>query len=127
MPAATLKRPKAVPDTQKKGAVMAELGNRRQASVLTFGPFGRLLCTALLLAVLAWFLLYAGLYGVVGAVVWIGGIMPRALRDIWRRAALPATDLTRLRDATARELALRDRPLKTHAAFDADAPPPRRW
>lgn len=80
-----------------------ERGSRWQTSVTTFGPVGRVVVTALLLAVLAWFLLYAGVFGLVGAVVWVGWVLPRALRDVWRRAELPATGLTRLRDETRRE------------------------
>ena len=106
---------------------MSERGNRRQSSVLTFGPIGRLVCTALLFAVLAWFVVYAGMFGLVGAVLWIGLVMPRALRDIWRPAALPETDLTRLRERTARELTHRDRPQESHSAFDPDVERPKRW
>jgi hypothetical protein len=75
-----------------------ERGNRRQRSVTTFGPVGRLLATGAVLLVLAWFLLFGGFFGVAGAVIWVGWVMPRALRDVWRRAELPSTDLTRLRD-----------------------------
>lgn len=91
-----------------------EQGNRRQSSVVTFGPVGRVLTTAVLVAVLAWFVLFAGAFGLVGAVVWAGWVLPRALRDTWRRAPLPSTDLTRLRDQTRREL----EPLsETHLIF----------
>ncbi|MDX6266496.1 MAG: hypothetical protein QOD70_1236 [Frankiales bacterium] len=90
-----------------------EQGNRRQSSVVTFGPVGRVLTTGVLFGVLAWFL-QAGLFGLVGAFVWGGWIMPRALRDTWRRAPLPSTELTRLRDQTRRELSP---PSETHLLF----------
>lgn len=106
---------------------MSERGTRFERSVLTFGPVGRVLLTLGLVAVLAWFVLFAGLFGLVGAVVWIGWVMPMALRDIWRPAALPATDLTRLRDEVAHELEQQQRPRADHPAFDQDRPPPSRW
>ena len=93
-------------------------GNRRQSSVVTFGPLGRVLTTVALLAVLAWFL-RSGIFGLVGALVWAGWILPRALRDTWRRAPLPSTDLTRLRDETRRAL---EPPSETHLLFRDDPP-----
>jgi hypothetical protein len=83
---------------------MSERGSRGQSSVVTFGPVGRVVATVVLLAVLAWFVMFAGMFGLAGAVIWIGWVMRPALRDIWRRAELPSTDLTRLRETTAREL-----------------------
>lgn len=95
--------------------------------MLTFGPIGRLVATAAVGGVLLWFLLYAGLWGWPGLIIWGCFLMPRALRDIWRPAALPATDLTLLRDEAARAAELARRPERTHAAFDPDQPPPTRW
>lgn len=106
---------------------MSEPGSRFASSVLTFGPLGRILCTLGLFAVLAWLVLFGGLFGLAGAVVWVGWIMPRALRDTWRRAALPDTDLTRLRKQAAREAAERQRIRADHPAFDQDSEPPARW
>ena len=106
---------------------MSEAGNRWQRSVLTFGPVGRVVCTLFLMGVLAWFLLYGGLFGIAGAVVWIGWVLPRALRDTWRRAALPPTELTLLRDETARRNAEQARQRPTHPAFDEEATRPTRW
>jgi hypothetical protein len=106
---------------------MSEPGSRFQASVLTFGPVGRVLATLVLFAVLAWFLLYGGLFGIVGALVWGGRVIPLALRDVWRRAALPATDLTRLRDEAAREAEDLRRVREDHPVFDPERPPPPRW
>lgn len=107
--------------------MVSERGGRWQSSDLTFGPVGRVVCTLLLLAVPLWFLQYGGLFGIVGAVVWCGWVLPRAWRDVWRRAALPATDLTVLRDETRRRLAEEQRERPPHPAFDQDAPPPPRW
>ena len=57
----------------------------------TFGPVGRVVATAALLGVLAWFVLFAGVFGLVGAVVWVGWVLPRGLRDIWRGALVGRT------------------------------------
>jgi hypothetical protein len=111
----------------KGGDVVSQRGRRLQSSVLTFGPLGRVVCTAVLFGVLAWFVLYAGLFGIAGAVIWLGWIVPRALRDIWRPAALPPTDLSRLRETAARELAERQRPREAHSAFDEERRHPTRW
>jgi hypothetical protein len=106
---------------------MSERGTRLQVSVVTFGPVGRVVATAVVLAVLAWFVMFDGIFGVVGAVIWIGWVMRPALRDIWRRAELPATDLTRLRDTTTRELEQQQRPSGSHPAFDQESDHPKRW
>ena len=106
---------------------MAERGSRWESSVVTFGPLGRLVATALVGGVLWWLLFATGMWGLPGVVIWGGYFMPRALRDIWRPAALPATDLTLLRDQAAREAELARRPERTHGAFDPDQPPPTRW
>ena len=57
----------------------------------TFGPVGRVFCTLVLVAVLA--LLVVGGFVVTfawgGAVIWIGVIMPWALRDIWQAGQVP--------------------------------------
>ncbi|MCU1624925.1 MAG: hypothetical protein JWL79_3770 [Frankiales bacterium] len=94
-----------------------ERGNRRQPSVTTFGPVGRLLATGAVLLVLAWFLLFGGFFGLAGAVIWVGWVMPRALRDVWRRAELPSTDLTRLRDEAR---GVERPPGETHLLFRND-------
>jgi len=106
---------------------MSEPGSRFQASVTTFGPVGRVAITAVLVLVLAWFLMYGGIFGIAGAVVWGGRVMPLALRDVWKRAALPSTDLTRLRDEAAREAERRRRTPEDHPVFDPEQPPPPRW
>jgi hypothetical protein len=100
-------------------------GTRWQSSVLTFGPVGRLVCTVLLLLVLVWFVVYAGPFGLVGVVVWAGWVLPRALRDTWRRAPLPDTDLSRLREIAAREALEPEQ--RAHPVFDPDHQPPGRW
>jgi hypothetical protein len=107
---------------------MAERGSRWQSSVLTFGPLGRLAATAFVGLILVWFLVYGGLWGIPGIIIWGGYFMPRALRDIWRPAALPSTDLTRLRDEASLEAELKNRPERTHLALDPEEPPPpTRW
>lgn len=106
---------------------MSERGSRFQSSVLTFGPVGRVVVTGVLLAVPAWFLLYAGVYGLVGCAIWVTTVLPWALRDTWRPAALPPTDLTRLRDETAREAENQRRQRPDHPVFDPEQPPPTRW
>lgn len=104
---------------------MAERGSRWQSSVRTYGPVGRMLATGLLVFVLLWFL-RLGPWGLAAAVIWFTTLMPWALRDIWRPAALPDTDLTRLRERTERELRQQHEPT-THIALDPDAEPPTRW
>lgn len=107
--------------------LVSEPGSRFESSVLTFGPLGRVACTFVLLAVLGWLVLYGGLFGLAGAVIWVGWVMPLALRDIWRRAALPETDLTRLRKQSAVEARERMRTREDHPALDPEAKPPGRW
>lgn len=106
---------------------MAERGTRWQSSDVTFGPVGRLVATGVVGLVLVWFAFYAGLFGIPGIIIWGGYFMPRALRDIWRSAPLPPTDLTQLRDEAAREAELKDRVHRPHLALDPDQPPPTRW
>jgi hypothetical protein len=60
----------------------------------TFGPFGRLLCTFLLVAPFPVFLVIGILTGgfeIGGAVIWGGLVMPWGLRDVWKAGALPVT------------------------------------
>lgn len=95
--------------------------------MLTFGLAGRLACTFLLLAVPVGFVLYAGPLGLAAALIWTGWLLPRALRDTWRRAALPSTELTRLRENTARELAEPPRVAGSHPVFDPERRFPTRW
>jgi len=95
--------------------------------VLTFGPLGRVVCTLVVVGVFVWMVLFGGLFGVAGAVAWGGWVMPRALRDIWRPAALPSTDLTRLRDETQRQREAAARQHVEHPLFGEDPPPPQRW
>lgn len=100
-----------------------------QASTLTFGPFGRVVCTLLLVFPPIFFVVYGGLFGIVGAALWCARILPGGLRDTWRRAALASTELTRLRDETARQLAEQRRHRATHVALDQDQDGtlPTRW
>ncbi len=113
-----------------RGAVDTEtvstLGNRWEQSVVTFGPFGRVVATLALLFPPVWLLWLAGPLGIFGAVIWCGGVLRPGLRDVWRRAPLPETDLTRLEAQAAREAREAEREPRTHRAFDGD-PPPTRW
>ena len=54
--------------------------SRWARSATTFGPVGRLVGTALLVAVGVWLAIFA----LVGAAVWWFVVMPWALRDLWR-------------------------------------------
>ena len=83
--------------------------------------------TLLLGAVLWWFVFVAGLWGWPGIVIWGGYLMPKALRDLWRPAALPSTDLTQLRDATIRQRLARNDAATTNPALDPEVRPPSRW
>jgi hypothetical protein len=105
---------------------VSERGNRWQSSVRTFGPVGRAVASLAVLGVLYWYL-QLGLFGLVGALIWGGTVLPWALRDIWRRAVLPETDLTRLRDQAARAAERLNDPPRSHLAFDPENPPPSRW
>lgn len=102
---------------------MSNHGTRWQSSVVTFGPVGRVAWTLALLAVLVWFVLYTGPFAIVGLVVWLGWVLPWAVRDLWRRAPLPETELSRLRDETAR--AAREPEKAPHPVFTDERPPPR--
>jgi hypothetical protein len=104
---------------------MSERGTRLERSVVTFGPLGRMVATGVVLAPLWFFYSGAGVLGLAGIVVWIGWVLPIALRDVWRPALLPSTDLTRLRDAARREAEHQrrqeERPTAPRPA------PPTRW
>ena len=104
-----------------------ERGTRFQRSVVTFGPTGRVVATGLMLLPLWWLVFYAGVFGLAASFMWLIVVLPRALRDIWRPAVLPSTELTRLRDAAVRAAeAQRDAAAKqTDGAAKPD--PPRRW
>ncbi len=59
----------------------------------TFGPFGRVSCTIVLVVVLAFFIAGGVITGgmtLVGAGIWGFVIMPWALRDLWRAGTIPA-------------------------------------
>jgi hypothetical protein len=64
-------------------------GTRRRsrfaATVGSFGPVGRVAVTLLLL-VPVWWWATTGPFGVIGIPVWVLFVLPRALRDVWRRA-----------------------------------------
>ena len=60
-------------------------GSRWVRSDVTFGPVGRLVATGLALAPVWWFVVYGGVFGIVGLIVWVPFLLPWVLRDIWRR------------------------------------------
>ena len=75
-------------------------GQRRSrwaGSEITFGPVGRIVMSLLMLVPAWWFLNYAGIFGVVGIVIWLVKVLPWALRDIWRPVKVPATDSDMIR------------------------------
>jgi hypothetical protein len=69
---------------------------RHRASTTTFGLFGRLVCTAVLLGVPIWMIFYCGPAFVVALIAWVI-VAPRFLRDVWREADTPAGELARER------------------------------
>jgi hypothetical protein len=61
---------------------------RFRSTEITFGPVGRVAITlALLLPV--FFFWQSAPFGLVGLVVWVVGVLPRALRDVWREVPHP--------------------------------------
>ncbi len=107
---------------------MVERGTRFERSVLTFGVGGRLAVSAVVLIPVLWGV-SLGLVGLAGAFLWGIFVLPRALRDVWRPAALPATDLTRLRDQARLEREHRERVVYADNPDDrvGDRPGQRRW
>jgi hypothetical protein len=91
------------------------MSSRYSSSQVTFGPVGRLVCTVVVLGIPVWFVKYGSIFGLLGAVTWCVGVLPRAWKDIWRRAPERPTELTALRDATAREARQRAEP---HPLFE---------
>lgn len=66
--------------------------SRWVSSAVTFGPVGRIVVSLLMLVPLWWFIVYAGVFGIVGVPIWLVKVLPWALRDIWRPVRLPAND-----------------------------------
>ncbi|MGN6523228.1 MAG: hypothetical protein ACTHMZ_08540 [Actinomycetes bacterium] len=97
---------------------------------MTFGPVGRVGWSVALFIPLWWFLWYAGLFGIVGAVIWGFIVVPWGLRDLWR--SVPRTPGRRrptaveeLEERYRREQAVEQR-LREAAPIE-DRKPPRRW
>jgi hypothetical protein len=72
-----------------KGAVAPVLapltGSRWEKSTVTFGPFGRIMMTILVLAPIPVLVLSAATgFAIVGLGIWLFLVTPWALRDIWR-------------------------------------------
>jgi hypothetical protein len=64
--------------------------SRWKKSAGTFGPTGRVVATCLLLIPLPVFAAaIATGFGIIGGGIYIVVVMPWALRDIWKRAAIP--------------------------------------
>jgi hypothetical protein len=77
--------PPAAPDTT---ALMAY--SRWRKSTGTFGPAGRVVATLLLLVPLPVFVMAASVgIGLIGGGIYVLVVMPWALRDIWKQAAIP--------------------------------------
>jgi hypothetical protein len=93
---------------------------RFRSTEITFGPRGRVVVTLALLLPLYWFL-QAGPLGVVGLVVWVGGILPRALRDVWR----DVPEASRVR--AEREHLMAPRPDKDDDVPVSERQAPPRW
>lgn len=124
---------------------MAVRGSRREKSVYTFGPVGRLLWTLVGLAVLYLLLsplvrLIRGglinasigaivpLFLAVAGVILLVWVWPRFMRDVWRPASLAGDELTELRDQTRRESELRkDIPAQCDAGSLSQRTAPTRW
>ena len=62
--------------------------SRWRASTTSFGLFGRLVMTVLLLVPVWWFW-SVQIFAWPGLVIWVGFLLPWALRDTWRRTRLP--------------------------------------
>lgn len=77
--------PPAAPDTT---ALMTY--SRWKKSTGTFGPAGRLVATLLLLVPLPVFVMAVSVgIGLIGGGIYVLVVMPWALRDIWKQAAIP--------------------------------------
>ena len=94
--------------------------DRFRSTEITFGPVGRVVMTgALLLPVL--FFLSGGMLGVVGLVIWVGFVLPRGLRDVWREVPRPG----QVREDRAHLMAPREDSPDDVGITDRE--PPRRW
>jgi hypothetical protein len=72
------------------GALMTY--SRWKKSSGTFGPAGRVIATVLLLLPLPVFAMAVTVgIGIIGGGIYVLVIMPWALKDIWKRAAIPVT------------------------------------
>ena len=93
---------------------------RFRSTEITFGPVGRVVMTlALLLPILLF--LQGGIFGLVGLVVWVGAVVPRGLRDVWREVPHPG----QVREERAHLMA--PRPDAPDDVAISERPPPARW
>jgi hypothetical protein len=63
--------------------------SRWARSEVTFGPIGRIVCTALLIAPILFALFYS-VFFLIAAVIWLF-VLPVALRDVWRAVKVRGT------------------------------------
>jgi hypothetical protein len=81
-------RPAAVTSQLDSTALMTY--SRWKKSTGTFGPAGRVIATLLLLVPLPLLAVGASVgFGLIGGGIYVLVVMPWALRDIWKRAAIP--------------------------------------
>jgi hypothetical protein len=93
---------------------------RFRSTEITFGPVGRIAMTVGLVIPVLLFL-HGGLFGIVGLVVYVGAVLPRGLRDVWRDVPHPGQ--TRLE----REHLMAPRPATEDDVAITDRQPPARW
>jgi hypothetical protein len=87
-PAPMAVRPAAVTSQLDSTALMTY--SRWKKSTGTFGPAGRVIATLLLLVPLPLLAVGASVgFGLIGGGIYVLVVMPWALRDIWKRAAIP--------------------------------------
>lgn len=101
-------------------------GQRRSRwarSEVTFGPVGRIVTTLLLLVPLWWFFSYAGIFGIVGVVIWLTKVLPWGLRDIWRPVKVPANDADMIR--ARHDLLQQSEAAPPHGSINEQATPSR--
>ena len=93
---------------------------RFRSTEVTFGLRGRVVVSLVLLLPLVMFL-QAGLLGLAGLVVWLGVVLPWALRDLWREVPHPG------RARVEREHLMAPRPETDDDVAITDRPAPTRW
>ncbi|MCA1824692.1 MAG: hypothetical protein LC640_10635 [Frankia sp.] len=59
--------------------------SRRHGGVTSYSLWGRIAATVLLTVLPLWFFVHAGAFGLVGVIMWVFIVLPKALRDVWKR------------------------------------------